>query len=80
MLRWSPDGRSLWLRRSHSLPMRIERLDLETLRSELLEEIAPRDPAGLLVVRRVSLANDPGSYVYDSLQYLSHLFVVEGAP
>jgi Tol biopolymer transport system component len=80
VLRWSPDGRSLWLRRSRSLPIRIDRLDLETLHSELLVEIAPRDPAGLLVVRRVSLADDPGSYVYDSLQYLSHLFVVEGAP
>jgi dipeptidyl aminopeptidase/acylaminoacyl peptidase len=77
VLRWSPDGRSLWVRRRESMPVRIERFDLETGRRELIEEITPQDRTGLLEIFRVSLADDPGSYVYNPSQTISHLFVVE---
>ncbi len=79
VLRWSPDGRALWLWRRGSMPVRIEGFDLETGRREAIEEIAPRDRAGLLGIMYVSLADDPGFYVYNSSQSVSHLFVVEGA-
>ena len=78
VVRWSPDGRSLWIR-SRGVPVRIERFDLETGRRELIEEIAPRDRIGLLSIFDVSLADDPRSYAYVSYRSVSHLFAVDGA-
>ena len=79
VLRWSPEGRSLWLRLRGTIPVRTERLDLETGRREPLEEIAPRDRAGLLTIGHISLADDPSTYAYNPWHVTSHLFVVEGA-
>jgi serine/threonine protein kinase len=78
VLRWSSDGRSLWIR-SLGIPVRIERFDLETGRREPVEEIAPRDRIGLLSIFDVSLADDPRSYAYVSYRFVSRLFAVEGA-
>ncbi len=79
VLRWSPDGRSLWVRRGSTIPIRIELFDLSTGRRELVEEITPQDRSGLIGVSGISLAGDPRSYVYNSWQAVSHLFVVERA-
>ncbi len=78
VVRWSPDGRSLWVHRRSSMPVQIDRFDLETGRREPLTEFAPPDRAGLLSVMRVSLADDPKSYAYTSWHFLSQLFLVEG--
>jgi len=79
VIRWSPDGRSLWLRRRGEIPVRLERFDLETGHREPIGEIAPRDRVGLLVIGAISLADDPSSYAYNALHATSQLFVAEGA-
>jgi eukaryotic-like serine/threonine-protein kinase len=79
VIRWSPDGRFLWVRRRATGRAPIERLDLETGRREPIAEITPRDTAGLLEIMRVSLADDPSAYAYDYWESFSHLFVIEGA-
>jgi eukaryotic-like serine/threonine-protein kinase len=78
VIRWSPDGRSVWLRRRGEIPVRIERFDLESGRREPLEELAPRNRVGVLTIGGISLADDPNSYAYNSWQVTSHLFTVEG--
>ena len=79
VIRWSPDGGSLWIRRRAEVPATVERFDLETGRREPIQKLAPADSAGLLGIFYVSLADDPSVYTYNYWKGISHLFVVEGA-
>jgi hypothetical protein len=79
VIRWSPDARSLWLRRRAEVPAQIERFDFQTGRREPMEKLAPRDVAGLLGIFSISLADDPSVYAYNYWTESSQLFVVEGA-
>lgn len=79
IIRWSPDGRSLWIRRRAEVPVQVERFDLETGRREPMEKLAVGDQAGQLGIFYVSLADDPSVYAYNYWKAISHLFVIEGA-
>jgi len=74
---WSPEGDAAFVRRGAPVPLRLQRVDLETgLRTEC-PEIGPRQQAGLL---RVSLSGgvlDPAlGYAYGYRRELSRLFLV----
>lgn len=75
--RWSPEGRALWVWRRPGLAMLVDSYDLGSARRTRLAEIAPRSSIGVIGVR-LSLADDPSSYAYQTWQTVSHLFVVEG--
>jgi Tol biopolymer transport system component len=77
-IRWSADGRSLFIRRPGEWPARIFRLDLATGRRKLVREIAPSDPAGVISIWRIVLAPDGASYAYTYGRRLSDLYLVEG--
>jgi serine/threonine protein kinase/Tol biopolymer transport system component len=79
LVRWAPDGRSLWIWHRAAGPSRIERLDLGNGQRETVAEFAPRETAGLLTIGRFAIADDPSVYAYGYRESLSHLFVVEGA-
>ncbi len=79
VIRWSPDGRSLWIRRRAEVPAQIERFDVQTGRREPMEKLGPQNQAGLLGIFSVSLADDPSVYAYNYWTENSQLFVVEGA-
>jgi hypothetical protein len=79
IIRWSLDGRSVFVFRFASLPFRLERLDLASGRRELVREVAPADRAGVLNAAGASLTDDAKSYAYCSSRMTSQLFVVEGA-
>jgi hypothetical protein len=64
--------------KANQLPARVERLDPMTGRRELLEEITPREKAGLLSIISISLADDPKAYAYVAWEYSSRLFLIEG--
>ncbi len=78
IVRWSDDGRAVFVCDPNEIPMRVDRVDLATGRRELLETIAPADRSGLLSVVGLSLARDPHVYAYQTRDYVSHLFTVEG--
>ena len=75
---WSRDGQAVWVCNPNEIPMRVERLDVATGRRSLLEVIAPPDRSGLLFFGSLSLAQDPRVYAYQTREYVSHLFTVEG--
>jgi eukaryotic-like serine/threonine-protein kinase len=79
VVRWSADGRSLYLYDWHSLPFRLERLDLASGRRVLIREVAPADRAGVLQAGSAALADDARSYAYGYVRMPSQLFIVEGA-
>ena len=75
---WSQDGQAVWVCNPNEIPMRVERLDVATGRRSLLEVIAPPDRSGLLFFGSLSLARDPRVYAYQTRDYVSRLFTVEG--
>ena len=48
VIRWSADGRSVYVYRPTNVPFRIERLDLASGRRVLIREVAPADRTGVL--------------------------------
>jgi hypothetical protein len=74
LIRYSPNGKSLWVRTANAQPVRVEQVDLKSgKRTPLLPEFgAPR--AGVLNVSEVALADDPRNYVYLERETASYVF------
>jgi len=78
-VRWSADGRSIWVLGGERPPMRIFQLDVATGRRTLSREIVNADPAGLVAdYLRLLISADGKSYVYGYARTLSDLYVAEG--
>jgi len=78
VLQWGTDGQTLYLARANELPVRVYRLHLQTGRKELVKEVSPADPAGILGSIHVSMTPDAGAYILGINRTLSSLFLVEG--
>ncbi len=79
VIRWSADGRSVYVFRSANVPFRLERLDLASGRRVLIREVAPADRTGVFRISGAALTDDARSYAYSYQRMTSQLFVVEGA-
>jgi Tol biopolymer transport system component len=79
VIRWSADGRAVYVYRPAQVPFRLERLDLASGRRVLIREVAPADRIGVLYGMGAALTDDTRSYAYDFKRMTSQLFVVEGA-
>jgi serine/threonine protein kinase/Tol biopolymer transport system component len=77
-IRWSADGRLLYVYRPGELPARIARLEVETGAREPFKELLPSDPAGVVSIRPPLLTPDGSVCVYSYSRFLSELFLVEG--
>ena len=77
-LRWSRDGRFLFVRRRGGLPVRVERLDWTTGRAEPWRSIAPADRSGMIGLPGVFVSEDGRAYAYTYHRLLSELYLVEG--
>jgi len=79
-IRWSGDGRSLYVRSSffREVPAKVYRVDLATGRRELWKELGPSDLAGVTSITSIALTPDARSYVYTYQSRLANLYLVEG--
>jgi dipeptidyl aminopeptidase/acylaminoacyl peptidase len=82
LLRWSRDGRSIFVRGAGDFSLNIFRVDLASGKRQLWKQLTPPDPAGL-----IGIGSDPGqvlvspegtSFVYTYWNALSNLFVASG--
>ena len=79
VLRYSPDGRSLWVRNPNALPVQVTRVDVNTgARSPLIPPFA-LPQAGLNAVRYMTLADDPRAYAWVQRENTSYLFALSRA-
>ena len=78
VVRFAMDGRSVIVTQT-TLPARVEKLNLDTGRRELMYQIAPPRTAGIVGVSSLTVADDPAVYAYSLYQFLSRLFIVQGA-
>ena len=79
VIRWSTDGRSVYVIDPREVPSRVERFTLATGRRDLVMLLGTENRTGLTRVLKVSLADDPRAYAYSCYRMLSSLFVVDGA-
>jgi dipeptidyl aminopeptidase/acylaminoacyl peptidase len=77
-LRFSPDGRSLYVWKRGEVPARVTRVDIETGRREAWKDLLPADPAGVERISNVLVTPDGKGYAYCYTRLLSDLFVVDG--
>ena len=77
-IRWSADGRSIYVVRNPSMPARVELLDVATGGRRPWLELTPPDPAGILQIGPIHLSADGRSYVYSDRRQLDDLLVMEG--
>ncbi len=75
-VRWSSDGRSLFVFRTGELPALIQRVDVTTGNATLWKQLAPPDAAGVRVTF-VAMTPDATSYGYFCEQFLRALYLVE---
>ena len=77
-VRWSADGRSIFVYRFGDLPARIDRLNVATGTREPWKTIMPSDPGGIVDVRSMQLTPDGKSYAYSFSRMMADLYLVEG--
>jgi tRNA A-37 threonylcarbamoyl transferase component Bud32/Tol biopolymer transport system component len=77
-LRFSPDGRALFVWKRGDLPARITRIELESGRRDVFKDLLPADPAGVERISNVLVTPDGKGYAYCYARLLSDLFVVTG--
>jgi serine/threonine protein kinase/Tol biopolymer transport system component len=77
-IRWSADGRGIYVQHGTTLPSRVELVDVATGARRPRLELTPPDPAGVLVISPVYLSADGRSYVYSYRRVLDDLYVVDG--
>ncbi|HKD17995.1 MAG TPA: hypothetical protein VKG23_09000, partial [Thermoanaerobaculia bacterium] len=77
-LRYSPDGRYLYLWKRGDVPARVTRLEVATGKREVWKDLLPADPSGVERISNVLVTPDGKGYAYCFARLLSDLFVVEG--
>jgi Tol biopolymer transport system component len=77
-IRWTADGRSLYVWRPSAPPSRIDLVEVETGKRTLWKEFRPPDPAGVLQVGPIVISPDGSSYVYSYRRVLDELYLATG--
>jgi Tol biopolymer transport system component/predicted Ser/Thr protein kinase len=77
-IRWTDDGRSLYVWRSSAPPGRIDLVNVETGQRRLWKEFRPPDPAGVLQVGPIVITPDGSSYVYSYRRVQDELYLATG--
>ena len=77
-IRFSDDGRALYLFRPGDLPARIRRCTLASGRCEAVRELMPKDPAGIAGILAAFVTADGRGYAYGYRRVLSDLYEVDG--
>ncbi len=75
---WSEDGRALYGYEAGELPSKLYRVEIATGKKNLLQELRPGAPAGVVNVSPVVVSRDGTRFVYSYNQALSVLYVISG--
>jgi hypothetical protein len=77
-VRWSADGRSLYVFTAEEVPSTVFRVDVATGQREPWKTIAPADRSGLVQIDSVVMTPDARSYAYSYERILTDLEIVRG--
>ena len=77
-IRWSADGRTLYVCNRNQTPASVHRIDVATGRKSLWREFRPADPAGFQGFTWISLTADEKAYAYGYRRTLVDLYLADG--
>ncbi len=77
-IRWTEDGKAIFVRSESGVPAKVERVDVTTGERQPWLELVPPDPAGVQGIGPIHLSADGRSYVYSYRRKLDQLYVVKG--
>ena len=77
-VRWSADGRRLFVLDPSGLPARIYAVEVASGQRQLWRELGPVDRVGVAGVEAVALTPDATAYCYSYRQYRSDLYLLKG--
>ena len=77
-VRWSADGRSLYVYNFVARPGVVDLVDIQTGKRTPWKEFHPPDPAGVVQVAPFLMSADGSSYVYSYRRMLDDLYVADG--
>jgi hypothetical protein len=77
-IRWTPDGRAVYVQRGIGVPSHVDLLDVTTGARQPWKELRPPDPAGVLSLGPVRLSADGQSYVYSYRRTEDVLMLIGG--
>jgi len=78
VIRWSADGRALFVFKRNELPAPVYRLDVTTGERTPWLELMPADPAGVSRIQVIEMTPDGKTYAYNVSRQLSDLYLVRG--
>ena len=78
VIRFTPDGRYLYVKEDIGRSAQIYRIEIETGRRKLWKTVAPSDPAALEQIHTIQISDDGQSYYYTFTRMASDLYLVEG--
>ena len=77
-IRWTADGRGIYVFKREGLPARVFRLDPWTGARELVKEFMPADPGGITGISSVTMTADAKVFAFNYRRRISELFLVDG--
>jgi len=77
-IRWTADGRGIYVFKREGLPVRIFRLDPWSGKKEFVKEFMPADPGGITGMSSVTMTPDAKTLAFNYRRRISELFLVEG--
>lgn len=77
-VRWTADGRYLFIRKRGQIPCPVYRYDLASGSREHWLTLMPKDSSGVNEILRVLLTPDGKSYAYSYTHELSDLYIIKG--
>jgi Tol biopolymer transport system component len=77
-VRWSSDGRWLYVRERAVLPVHVVRVEVATGRREPWKELSPSDTSGVAGIFGLRVAPEAGAYAYTYGRILSNLYIASG--
>ncbi len=77
-IRWTPDGRGIYVFRPLAPPGRVELLDVATGARKVVKEFRPPDPAGVLQIGPILMTPDAKTFVYSYRRLLGELYLATG--
>ena len=77
-IRWTADGRGLYVWKPSEMPAHVSVVEVGTGRRTPWKEILPPDPAGILGLWPIVITSDGRSYAYSYRRVLGDLYLAEG--
>ena len=78
VLRWTRDGRGLFVYRPSAPPLRVDVVDPQTGKRTLWKELRPPDPSGVEQVGPIVMTRDESAYAYSYRRSLDDLYLATG--